>query len=101
MLPVSVVVIPDARQVQDFIATSQKISVTLGHRVQSLTALSSTQDRVNVATLVVLRVQDCTATKQKISVTLIHHAQSLTALSLILIQDRVDVVISDATMPQV
>ena len=97
-LPVSVVR-PDARRLQDFIATNQKTFVTLVHCAQLLTAPSSTQDHADVATLVARQVQDYTATKQNISVILIHHAQSLTAPSLI--QDRADVVISDATMPQV
>ena len=95
MLPASVV-IPDARRLQDFIATNQKIYVTLAHHAQSLTALLLIWDRVDVGPLDAQQVQDCTATNQKAFVTLAHHAHSLTAL--LLIWDRADVATLDVTM---
>ena len=98
MLPVSVVR-PDARRLQDFIATNQKTFVLLVHHAQSLMAPSLIQDRAGVATLVAQQVQDCTATKQNNTVILAHHAQSLTAP--LLIQDHAVVATSDATMPWV
>ena len=50
MLPASVV-IPDARRLQDFIATNQKAFVTLAHHAQSLTAPLLIWDRADVVTL--------------------------------------------------